>query len=104
MKNFKLYLIINVLVFYVLPFVGFTLDMYLLLVVINPILCFVTAFAFGRKHRFDWLYSIIVALLFIPSMFIYYNYTATYLAFVYCLFSIIGNFLGDRTGKKLITS
>ena len=44
--------------------------------------------------KIKWFYPVIVSLLFIPSIFIYYNSSA----FIYCIWYLIDSFIGVLIG------
>ncbi len=98
MKNFKEmlpYLIINIIAFYLMPIIikdtGTAMGVMLILL---PLICFITSLIYGIKHSFNIIYPIIVALLFAPTIFIYYNSTASVYIVGYGIISLVGNFIG----------
>lgn len=94
-----LQLLLMLAAFYALPLICHTLwadsgaDMLLMLFVI-PACCFVISLFVGRKISFNALYSVIVALIFVPSIFIFYNYTAWFYVIAYGLVATVGNIAG----------
>ena len=67
-----------------------------------PVICFITSIVFGIKHSFKLLYPITVALLFVPTIFMFYNSTAWVYIIVYGVIAFIGNFIGklfSQSGK-----
>ncbi len=89
------YLLVNIIAFYLLPLVikDTGSAMFIMLVGI-PVICFVTSIIFGIKHSFKLLYPIGVALIFAPSILIFYNSTAWVYIIVYGVIALIGNFIG----------
>lgn len=77
MKKFKKmlpYLIINAIVFYLTPFmIKDTGSGMLILLIGFPVICFIVALIYGIKNSFNWIYSLLVMLLFVPTIFIFYN-------------------------------
>lgn len=94
-KRMLPYLIVIALAIYLLP--GFGQDtgsfMVILLIAI-PIVCFVVALLHGAKWGFNVFFSIIVAAIFIPTIFIYYNSSAWVYTVIYALVALIGSALG----------
>ena len=98
MKKFKKmlpYLIINAIVFYLTPFmIKDTGSGMLILLIGFPVICFIVALIYGIKNSFNWIYSLLV-----PTIFIFYNESATIYILAYGIISAFGNFLGDnKTG------
>lgn len=100
------YLMVNFIAFYILPVVIDVLpasmkgtEMLFFLVTL-PTICFVTAFVFGMKHSFHWLYPLAVALLFVPAVFIFYGRTALVYVIIFGVISLIGNFFGKLCDAK----
>ena len=95
LKKYLPYLLIDVLAFYGLPF--FIRDtgtaMFILLLVL-PVICFITALIFGRKYKFHITYTLAVAVLFTPSLFLFYNKSAWIYVPTFAGISLIGNLLG----------
>ena len=92
------YLFIMVLAFYGFPFIDEESGM-LTLLILFPIVCFLVALVYGVKHSFSLVYSIIVMALFIPTIFIFYNETASIYVGLYGVISIVGNLLGSFVKK-----
>ena len=95
------YLLFMVLAFYGLPFIDQESGM-LTLLILFPLLCLLSAFVYGVKHSFSLVYSILVMALFIPTIYIYYNETATFYIVVYGVISLVGNLLGSFIRKIYI--
>lgn len=89
-------LVLQVAVFYLLPLCGGPTD---ILGVI--FLLFVGTFILGIlwgllvKEKYKYFYPIIVALIFIPSIFIYYNSSALIHSLWYLIISLVGTLLGS---------
>ena len=92
--------IINAIVFYLTPFmIKDTGSGMLILLIGFPVICFIVALIYGIKNSFNWIYSLLVMLLFVPTIFIFYNESATIYILAYGIISAFGNFLGDnKTG------
>lgn len=61
---------------------------------INSLYSLIVAIVFCKKYGFKIWISIIIALLFLPTMFIFYNKTAYIYMIVYFIFALIGTFIG----------
>ena len=95
------YLLFMVLAFYGLPFIDQESGM-LTLLILCPLVCFLSAFVYGVKYSFALVYSILVMTLFIPTIYIYFNETATFYIIVYGVISLVGNLLGSFIRKIYI--
>lgn len=89
-------LIIQLLVFYVFPlFAGPTDTMGMVFLIILSV--FILGFILGiiSNKKIKYLYPLIISILFIPSVFIYYNESALVHAIWYLVISIIGLLIGS---------
>ncbi|MEG1873645.1 MAG: hypothetical protein RR194_06310, partial [Ruthenibacterium sp.] len=80
MQNYKPmlpYLAICAAAFYLLPLVlrEASLAMMMLLVLL-PAVCLICGVLYGRKHGFQLMFAILVGILFVPTVWIYYNSSA----------------------------
>lgn len=95
------YLLIIIFAFYILPLlIKDTGSGMLILLIGIPIICFIVSFIYGIKNSFNWLYSILIMMLFVPSIFIYYNESATIYVLAYGVISIIAQFIGNMLRSK----
>ncbi len=95
------YLIINILAFYLLPMVAFNTGLAMVvLLIITPIICFLTSLLYGLKNGLHWLYAILTAILFTPTIFIFYNHTAIFYIYAYGIIAVIGNLIGGLIKNK----
>lgn len=98
MKNYLLeimLILIQILVFYLLPLTAGptdTMGLVILLVLINFILSMIMGI-FSNK-RIKYFYPVIISLLFIPTVFIYYNESALIHSLWYFVISYIGLAIG----------
>ncbi len=101
MKKYIIYIAVLLLAYYVSPLIikdtGSAMFVLLLLV---PIVNFVLSFIYGVKCKFNIIYPLISGILFIPTIFIYYNSTATFYIVVYIVISLVGLLLGRIFYKK----
>ena len=89
-------LIIQLIVFYLLPLTAGPADTMGLIVLI--ILCtFILSFILGiiSKEKTKYLYPIIISIIFIPTVFIYYNDTAL----IYILWYLVDSYIGLLIGS-----
>jgi len=70
-----------------------------MLLVVVPLICFVCSLVYGIKNSFSLVYAIIVAILFIPTIPIFYNLTAWVYIFGYGSIALVGNAIGMAFGK-----
>lgn len=95
------YLFVIIFAFYVLPLlIQDTGSGMLILLIGIPMICFMVSFIYGIKNSFNWLFSLLVMLIFIPTIFIFYNESASIYIFAYGIISLIGNFIGSILCKK----
>ena len=88
--------------FYALPLLAKdTGTAMLMMLCIMPAVTFACSLVSGVGRGFDWLLPVVTAVLFIPSIFIYYNASAWVYAAVYGALSLAGNGLGRMLhGRK----
>lgn len=89
------------LAFYVLP-LGITdtgAAISVMLIVI-PALCFVSGFIDAWKNGFHAWFAILAAVLFVPTIWFYYNSSAWIYAVIYAVFALVGTFIGKLMPKK----
>ena len=99
-KNWVYYFIIFI-TFYLIPVLiqDTGSGMFILLIVI-PLITLITSIIYGLRNVFDFIYPLIVAILFIPTLFIYYNASAWTYILVYSMIAVIGELLGKTLQKK----
>lgn len=99
-KNWIYYLIIFI-AFYLVPILikDTGSGMFILLIVI-PLITLITSIIYGLRNTFDFIYPLLVAILFIPTLFIYYNISAWVYIIAYSLIALIGEILGKTLQKK----
>ncbi len=88
-------LLINLFMFYIFPLFALPIDamgMVFLILVATFILSII--FASISKEKWKYIYPIIVAILFMPSVFIYYNSSALIHTIWYLVDSAIGFLIG----------
>lgn len=93
-KNIPFYIFI-VLEFYVLPLaITDTGSGMLFLLLVFPVLTFIAAIVYGLKNGFRFYFPLLTALLFVPSIFIFYNSSANIYAAGYGGVALIGVLIG----------
>ena len=99
-KNWIYYLIIFI-AFYLIPILikdtgsGMTI-----LLIVIPLIMFITSLIYGLRNTFDFIYPLIVVILFIPTLFIYYNTSAWVYSISYSMIALIGELLGKTLQKR----
>ena len=100
-KNIQKYLkeiiilIIQLFMFYIFPlFAGPTDAIGMVFIIIITTFILSTIIGTISKHKIIYLYPIIVAIIFIPSIFIYYNESALIHSLWYLVVSTIGIIIG----------
>ena len=92
-KNLIFYILL-IIDFYVIPwFIKDTGSAMIVMLGMIPMVCFVTSMMYGIRNGFDFWYVFIVAILFIPSIFIFYNSSAWIYVVVYAGIALLGNFI-----------
>lgn len=88
------YYALILLVFYVLPHVVIDTGsgMFMLLFVM-PLIVFLTSFVYGIRRGFHLRYALIVALSFIPSIYLIYNDSAWIYTLIFGCLALFGNVL-----------
>ena len=104
MKDMLPYLGIIVIDFYLLPMViKDTGSAMLMLLIVVPSICFLCSLIYGFKKSFRILYPALVACLFIPSIFIFYNLSAWIYTIAYGIIAFIGSVIGMYISKRVKT-
>ena len=96
-KNFKeiVILLSQLFMFYIFPlFAGPTDAIGMVVLIIISTFILSTIFSIISKNKIKYLYPLVISLLFIPSIFIYYNESALIHTIWYFIISNTGIFLG----------
>jgi len=94
-KNAIPYALFLALDYYALPLlIQNTGTAMVLLLVVVPLLCLICSIVYGIKQGFHLLYAVMAALLFVPSIFVYYNTSAWVYILIYGVVALIGNGIG----------
>lgn len=95
-------LIIQLIMFYLFPLTAGPTDvMGMIIILIMSVFILSIIIGVLSKEKIKYLYPIIVAILFIPSIFIYYNESALIHAVWYLIVSILGIIIGTIINKIL---
>jgi len=99
-KNWIYYLII-LIAFYLVPIrITDTGSGMAILLIVIPLIALITSLIYGLRNTFDFIYPLVVAIMFIPTLFIYYNASAWIYIISYSLIALIGELLGKTLQKK----
>lgn len=87
--------------FYVLPLLirNTGLAMLVMLLVI-PLITFICAVIYGIRQGFDPLFALVAGILFVPTIFIFYNISAWGYIIAYVIIALVGNGVGRAFYKK----
>ena len=66
-----------------------------------PVVLFILSLIYAKMNGFKWYLSLAVALLWLPTVFIYYNESAMIYAFIYGVISFAGQGVGFLVNKIL---
>lgn len=99
------FLFVMLITFYVLPIIIQNVVIGILVLwFINPIISFVCSYVYGKCVSFHMLIPIVIGVMFAISTFIFYNDSALVYTVFYCLFSVLGMFIGAYVRKHKATS
>lgn len=89
------YAIVLAIAFYVLPLLIKDTGMgMLMLLLVIPLLTLICAVVYGIRQGFDFLLPVTATILFVPTIFIFYNTTAWVYIIVYAVIALVGNGIG----------
>lgn len=99
-RNFVFYFIL-VINFYCIPLgIQNTGSAIIIMLIILPVICFVTSVMYGIKNGFHFWYALIATIIFIPSIFIFYNSSAWIYVIAYGVIAMLGNLLALPFRKR----
>lgn len=104
MKRFRMllpYCFTFFILFYIVPFIiqHRTKNETIILFLIAPILCLIVSIVYGVLNGFKWSYPLMIAILYIPSVFLLAEQSGPIYIFVYAIQGVIGNFVGSLFQK-----
>lgn len=99
-QNIIFYLLL-IVDFYLIPLlIQDTGSAMVIMLVIIPWICLIISIFYGIKNGFDFWYVLTVAILFVPSIFIFYNSSAWVYTIAYALFALVGNLIALPFRKR----
>ena len=98
---YVIYAVVLALAFYLLPLLirDTGSGMFVLLLVV-PVLTFIISLIFGIRQGFSVILPLLVAVLFAPTLFIFYNESAWIYIPYYAVIALIGDTIGKIFHKK----
>ena len=97
-KNMVFYLLL-LIDFYIVPwFIKDTGSAMIVMLVIIPLICLITSY--GIRNGFNFWYILIVAIMFAPSIFIFYNSSAWVYVVGYAVIALLGNLIALPLRKR----
>lgn len=105
-KSIGILIIISLLIYNIRPISSvmfLSLADYLFIIdlwIINSLYALISSFIMSKKYGFNILIVLLIAVLFIPTVLIYYNKTALIYAIIYFILAFIGGFIGDLFYKR----
>lgn len=95
------YVIVLALDFYLLPLLikDTGTAMFFVLFII-PLIAFVCSVVYGTHRSFDFLIPIVTMILFVPTIFIYYNSSAWVYIVAYAIVTLVGEGVGKMFNKN----
>ena len=95
------YVIVLAVDFYLLPcLINDTGIAMLMILCVIPLIAFICSVIYGVRQGFNFLLPIIAVILFIPTIFIYYNESAWVYVIIYGIVTLVGNGVGRIFYKK----
>ena len=99
-KNMVFYLLL-LIDFYIVPwFIKDTGSAMIVMLVIIPLICLITSVFYGIRNGFNFWYILIVAIMFAPSIFIFYNSSAWVYVVGYAVIALLGNLIALPLRKR----
>lgn len=99
-KNIVFYLLL-LIDFYIIPLViKDTGSAMIVMLAIIPLICLTISVFYGIRNGFDFQYILSVAIIFIPSIFIFYNSSAWVYVVGYGVIALIGNLMALPLRKR----
>lgn len=95
------YVIVLAADFYLLPcLINDTGIAMLMMLCVIPFIAFICSLTYGVRHGLNFLLPIIAVIIFIPTIFIYYNESAWIYVIIYGIITLAGNGLGRLFYQK----
>ena len=103
-KNIIFYILLFI-DFYIIPrFIKDTGSAVIVTLMIIPLICLITSVFYGIRNGFDFWYILIVAIMFTPSIFVFYNSSAWVYVVGYAVIALLRNLIALplRKNKSVI--
>lgn len=97
-KTILIFISILIIVFYLLPLL-FKGNIALILL-INPLTVLISSILYSKNSGFNLVIVIITALLFLPTIFVFYNESAWIYIVLYSIISLVGSYIGSILNKQ----
>ena len=99
-KNIIFYILLFI-DFYIIPrFIKDTGSAVIVMLMIIPLICLITSVFYGIRNGFDFWYILIAAIMFTPSIFMFYNSSAWVYVVGYAVIALLGNLIALPLGKR----
>ena len=99
-KNIVFYLLL-ILDFYIVPwFIKDTGTAMIVMFMAVPLICLAISIFYGMRNGFDFWYILIAAVMFTPSIVLFYNATAWIYIIIYAAIALVGNVIGLTFRKR----
>ena len=99
-KNIIFYIILFI-DFYIIPrFIKDTGSAVIVMLMIIPLICLITSVFYGIRNGFDFWYILIAAIMFTPSIFMFYNSSAWVYVVGYAVIALLGNLIAFTLRKN----
>ena len=72
----------------------------IVMLVIIPLICLITSVFYGIRNGFNFWYILSVAIMFAPSIFIFYNSSAWVYVVGYAVIALLGNLIALPLRKR----
>ena len=101
LKNNIIFYILLFIDFYIIPrFIKDTGSAVIVMLMIIPLICLITSVFYGIRNGFDFWYILIAAIMFTPSIFMFYNSSAWVYVVGYAVIALLGNLIALPLGKR----
>ena len=102
LKKKVLYLLALLLSYYILPlFIKDSGSGMVILLIINPLVCIISALFFSIQYGFSALYAALVGLLFLPAVYIFFNSTSLKYVLMYGVIALLSSALGSVIHRQI---
>lgn len=99
-KNIIFYILLFI-DFYIIPrFIKDTGSAVIVMLMIIPLICLITSVFYGIRNGFDFWYILIAAIMFTPSIFVFYNSSAWVYVVGYAVIALLGNLIALPLRKR----